>query len=469
MVAKEDLCVLVLAGGKGTRMKSDLPKPLHNINGAPVLSHILKTAQDLKPSRIGVLTGHQSDFLRQTVKDNLIKWGINTPVDFVLQKELTGSGTAVKESAVFFKKFGRVLILAGDAPLIQTATLKNLAARHNKTKAACTVLTVDIDDPKGYGRIVKDAKGNFAAIVEESECDCQTSAIKEVNSGMYIFDTKELIKVLPLLKPQGVKNEYYITDTLALLKKQGKKVEVFKTADFHEAMGINSKKQLARAAQIMQLRTNDNLMEQGVIIINPAAAYIGAEAKIGADSVIYPNTFISGKTVIGKNCFIGPGCWIEDSVIEAGCVVKAGCYFTGAVLAKNCVLGPYAHLRPGSVFKEGARAGNFVEIKKSIIGPCSKVPHLSYIGDSEIGAKVNVGAGSITCNYDGVNKYKTVIEDGVFVGSNTNFVAPVRIGAGSKIGAGSTITQDIPPGALAIARARQVNLRLKNKTKETKK
>lgn len=465
MVAKKNLCVLILAGGKGTRMKSSTPKPLHEICGGPILSHILKTAQKLKPSAIGVLTGHQADLLKQTVKDNLAKWGIKTPVEFLLQKNLTGSGTAVKDSLPFIKKYDNVLILAGDAPLVRAETLKQLIKRHNDKKASCTVFTVNIENPYGYGRIVKEEDGSFKKIVEQSEADEKTALIKEVNSGMYIFDTPLLIKMLAFLKPQGAKKEYYLTDTLGLLKENGKKVEVYKAEDFTEAMGINSKKQLAQAAAIMRAKTNDDFMDAGVTIIHPEVTYIDATVKIGADSVIYPNSHIQGATVIGKNCVIGPDCWIENSKIEDGAVIKSGSYITDSTVGKKCQVGPYAHLRPSAVLKEGAKVGNYVEIKKAVIGKGSKVSHLTYIGDTEMGSGVNVGAGTITCNYDGVNKYKTVIGDDVFVGSNTNFVAPVKIGRGAKIGAGSTVTEDIPAGELAIARARQVNLNRKKGNK----
>jgi bifunctional UDP-N-acetylglucosamine pyrophosphorylase/glucosamine-1-phosphate N-acetyltransferase len=457
MVAKKDFCVLVLAGGKGTRMKSNLPKPLHKICGAPILVHILKTARCLRPAAIGIITGHRAELLKETVQNNLQKWDIKTPVDFILQKELTGSGTAVKYGVAFIKKFSNVIILAGDAPLIKAATLKKLLQKHFVSKAACTVLSVDIEIPKGYGRIIRNCAGGFEEIVEEGQTNPQTAAIKEVNSGMYIFDVKFLINALPSLKPQGPKQEYYLTDVLALLRQKDLKVEVFKADNYEEAMGINSQKQLAAAAEIMRRDINDKLMDGGVAIINPNSVYIDAGVKISAGSLIYPNVFISGKTIVGAGCVIGPGCWIENSVISGGTILKAGCYITEAKIGKNCQIGPYAHLRPASVLKDGAKVGNFVEIKKSVIGAGSKVPHLSYIGDSDIGVKVNIGAGSITCNYDGVNKHRTKIKDGVFVGSNTNFVAPVTVGKNAKIGAGSTITQDIPPAALAIARARQVN------------
>ncbi|MDR1684285.1 MAG: bifunctional UDP-N-acetylglucosamine diphosphorylase/glucosamine-1-phosphate N-acetyltransferase GlmU [Elusimicrobiota bacterium] len=466
MVAKKELCILILAGGKGTRMKSDLPKPLHAVCGQPMLAHILKTAQQLKPAKIGVLTGHRAELLKEIVQTNLPLWGVKTPVDFILQKNLTGSGTAAKDSAPFMQKFARVIILAGDAPLIQPTTLKNLINKHNKSNAACTVLSVDIDNPKGYGRIVKDTRGAFEKIVEESETDTTTAQIKEINSGMYIFETKPLIAMLKLLKPQGPKKEYYLTDTLGFLKQKGFKTEVYKAADFKEAMGVNSKAQLAQAAKLMQEGINLRHMDNGVTLIKPGDTYIEQGVQIGPDTIIYPGCFIKSGSKIAQNCVIGPDCWIENSVIEESSHIKSGCYLTQAYIGKNCAVGPYAHLRPQAVLKENAKVGNFTEIKKSVIGAGSKVPHLSYIGDSQVGRKVNVGAGTITCNYDGVNKYKTIIEDGVFVGSNTNFVAPVKIGKGALIAAGSTITQDIPEGSLAIARARQV---LKQKKKMFKK
>ncbi len=466
MVAKKNLGVLILAGGKGTRMYSSLPKPLHAVCGEPILSHILKKAQKLKAEGLCVLVGHQADLLKKTVQDNLSNWGIKTPVDFALQTELTGSGTAVKSAIDFIRKFKNILILAGDAPLIEADTLSAMNKSHNKSGAACTVFTISLDNPKGYGRIVRDAEGDFVKITEESETDAKTALIKEVNSGMYIFDTAKLEAMLKLLKPQGPKKEYYLTDVLGFLKSKGDKVAVYQAADYTEAMGINSKRQLAEASAIMCAKTNNKLMDAGVTMINPQAAYIGADVKIGADTIIYPDVFISGKTVIGKDCFIGPGCWIENSTIKDGATIKSGCYIVDSRIDALCQVGPYAHLRPATVLKEGAKVGNYVEIKKSTIGKGSKVPHLTYIGDCEMGSKVNVGAGSITCNYDGVNKHKTIIKDNVFVGSNTNFVAPVTIGAGARIGAGSTITQDIPAGDLAIARARQVNL--KNKKRVSK-
>lgn len=454
-----NLAVLVLAGGKGTRMKSATPKPLHTIFGLPLLAHILQTADTLKPSANVVLCGHQADVLKQTVKENYAKWGIKAELKFALQKVLNGSGSAVKYAMPALKNYKQVIILAGDAPLIEADTLKQLVKYHNSKKASCTVLTVEVPNPKGYGRIVKE--NNFVRIVEESETDAKTAPIKEVNSGMYIFEIKDLASVLKLLKPQGPKQEYYLTDTLALLQQKGKKVEIFKAADYKEAMGINSKKQLAEAAQAMREKINNKLMDEGVILIDPQSTYIDKTVKIGADSVIYPNCYIYGKTVIGENCKIGPNCWIENSKFENNVEVKMSCYILDSHLKEGAQTEPFAKLRPQTVVENKAKIGSFVEIKKSVIGKGSKVPHLSYIGDTVMGAGVNIGAGAITCNYDGEHKHQTIIGDDVFVGSNTNFVAPVKVGAGAKIGAGSTITEDIPAKTLAIARARQVNLKNK--------
>lgn len=459
MVAKKNLCVLILAGGQGTRMKSALPKVLHKVCGAPLISHILREVSLLKPAAIGVLTGHQASFVQETIKNNLCSWGIKTPVEFLVQKHLTGSGTAVKDSLSFIKKYDQVLILAGDAPLITADVLKKLI-KHHKTKApACTVLSVLQPNPFGYGRIVKNEKGLFKAIVEQAHTDAKTAAIKEVNSGIYLFEVKPLTKALSKLTPQGPKQEYYLTDTLAMFDK----TEVLCEQDYICAMGINSKEQLAQAQALMQARINKKHLQNGVIIINPSATYIGAQVKIGQDSVIYPNTFIEGNTVIGQNCIIEPSCWITNSAISDNCHIKSGCYVEDSKMSANCQIGPYAHLRPKSILKEKVKAGNFIEIKNSTIGEGSKVPHLTYIGDCQMGKNVNVGAGSITCNYDGKNKHQTIIGDNVFVGSNTNFVAPVKVEDNAKIAAGSTITQNIPEGVLAIARNRQVNLDKKRK------
>ncbi|WP_424246025.1 bifunctional UDP-N-acetylglucosamine pyrophosphorylase/glucosamine-1-phosphate N-acetyltransferase [Elusimicrobium posterum] len=458
---KKDLCVLILAGGKGTRMNSSLPKPLHKVCGKPMLAHILQTAQALKPAAIGILTGHQSELMQSMVKEQLPNWGINTKIVFTVQKVLNGSGTAVKDSLSFIKKYKNVLILSGDAPLIDASTLEAMYKNFTKTKSFCSVLSVTLDNPFGYGRIIRDAKNNFEKIVEQTSANAQEKEVKEINSGMYLFNTANLAKALTKLKPQGPKQEYYLTDCIEIFKTGGLKVTAFNTSDSAQALGINSKEQLAQAAAIMYMRKAQALMAGGVSVIAPATVYIDNTVQIGADTEVHPSNFIYGNTTIGANCLIEPGCYIIDSVIEDNVKIKAGSYIEHSVIAPLCEIGPYAHLRKGSVLKTKAKVGNFSETKNAVIGEGSKVNHLSYIGDTVMGNKVNVGAGTITCNYDGVNKHKTVIGDNVFVGSNTNFVAPVKIGCCAKTGAGSTITEDVEDGALAIARARQVVVKKK--------
>ncbi len=458
MVAKKNLCVLILAAGKGTRMKSPLPKPLHAVCGSPIISYILKAAQALNPAAIGVVVGHEAAQMMDGVKAGLHTWGITAPVVFVPQKELTGSGSAVRAALPLIQKFDDVLILNGDIPLLRTQTLENLLADAYQSPCGAVVMGVAVPDPSGYGRIVRDNQGAFEAIVEDADADEETKKIAEINSGMYWFKSKFLQAALSQLTPQGPKKEYYLTDTLALIKQMDEPVRVFTAPDYTEVLGINSKSQLAEAGQILRDRTNKRLMDEGVTLISPKDTYIDAEAKIGTDTVIFPGTYILGKTVIGKNCVLEGGVYIKDSTVADNVTIKMGTYIEESDVAETCQLGPYAHLRPKSVLKKGVKVGNFSEIKKSVIGEGSKVNHLSYIGDTQMGKGVNVGAGTITCNYDGVYKHQTVIEDHVFVGSNVNFVAPVTVREYTIIGAGSTITKEVPAKSLAIARARQVVL-----------
>ena len=458
MVAKKNLCVLILAAGKGTRMKSSLPKPLHAVCGTPIISYILKAAQALGPAAIGVVVGHESAQVIGAVKAGLSSWGVTAPVVFIEQKELTGSGSAVKAALPLLQKFEQVLILNGDTPLLSAQTLQQMMDDFSAKRSAATVLSVSVPNPYGYGRIVRNMQGDFESIVEEVDADAETRKITEINSGMYVFNSKLLQAALSQLLPQGPKNEYYLTDTLYFIKQMNEPVCVFTAPDFTEALGVNSKAQLAEADQILRARVAVRLMEEGVTLINPQDVYIDDTVKIGADTIIYPGTYILGKTVIGKNCHIEGGVYIKDSTIADNVTLKMGTYIEESTVEETCQLGPYAHLRPQSVLKKGAKVGNFSEVKKSVIGEGSKVNHLSYIGDTQMGAGVNVGAGTITCNYDGKNKHQTVIEDHVFVGSNVNFVAPVTVRKYAKIGAGSTITKEVPAKSLGIARSRQVVL-----------
>ncbi len=458
MVAKKNLCVLILAAGKGTRMKSPLPKPLHIVCGLPIIAHILKAAQALGPAAIGIVVGHEAEQVVHTVQAGLAQWGITAPVVFVHQTELSGSASAVKAATPLLQKFETMMVLNGDTPLLKAQSLARMAEVFERNEAGALVLGVTVPDPSGYGRIVREADGSFATIVEDTDADEQTKKIAEINSGMYVFNSKSLQTALSQLTPQGPKREYYLTDTLAVIKQMNQPVLVFAGQDYQQALGVNSKAQLAEAEQIMRDRVATELMDQGVTLVRPKEVYIDPGVQIGADTRICPGCYISGNTVIGKNCDIEGNVYIKDSVIGDNVTIKMGTYIEESEVEASCQLGPYAHLRPKSVLKKGAKVGNFSEIKKSVIGEGSKVNHLSYIGDTQMGAGVNVGAGTITCNYDGKNKHQTVIGDHVFVGSNVNFVAPVTVHEYAKIGAGSTITKEVPAESLAIARSRQVVL-----------
>ena len=461
MVAKKNLCVLILAAGKGTRMKSPLPKPLHPVCGLPIIAHILQAAQALNPAAIGLVVGHEAQKMEEAVKEGLPQWGVTAPLVFVEQTDLSGSGSAVKAALPLLKRFEDVMVLNGDTPLVKAQTLEQMYSAFQDNEAGAMLLAVSVPEPSGYGRVVRAGDGTFEKIVEHSDADEKTLLIHEINSGMYIFKFAHLDKALQALTPQGPKHEYYLTDTLSYIKSQKHPVLVYGSEDYEQALGVNSKFQLSQAELIMRGRVARRLMDEGVTIPNPQAVFIDAQAQIGADSFICPGCYICGKTVIGKNCMLEGNVFIKDSTIGDNVILKMGTYIEDSSVEEECQLGPYAHLRPQSVLKKGAKVGNFSEIKKSVIGEGSKVNHLSYIGDTEMGACVNVGAGTITCNYDGKNKHKTVIGDHVFIGSNVNFVAPVTVENYAKIGAGSTITKLVPQESLAIARSRQVVLEKK--------
>jgi bifunctional UDP-N-acetylglucosamine pyrophosphorylase/glucosamine-1-phosphate N-acetyltransferase len=465
MVAKNS-SILILAAGKGTRMKSSLPKPLHPVCGFPIIAHIIKAAEQLHPVSIGIVIGHGALQVKETVTAHLAAWNISTPVEFFEQTDLSGSASAVKAALPFLQKAKTVMVLNGDTPLLRAETLQNMQNRFFEEQAGSLVLGVTVPNPFGYGRIVRSDDGQFAKIVEEADADAVTKQITEINSGMYVFDSISLQKALTQLTPQGPKHEFYLTDTLALIKRSGKKSIVYTGTDYKEALGVNSRAQLAQAAQIMRARINNFHMENGVTLINPQDTYIDAGVQIGADTVIASGCYLLGNTKIGANCELESSVYIKDSVIADNVVLKLGTYIEESEVAPECQLGPYAHLRPKSVLLKGAKVGNFSEIKKSVIGEGSKVNHLSYIGDTQMGAHVNVGAGTITCNYDGTKKHQTTIEDHVFIGSNVNFVAPVTVREYVRIGAGSTITKEVQKNALAIARSRQVVLENKGAKKQ---
>lgn len=445
-----NLSIIILAAGKGTRMKSNIVKVLHPLAGQPMILYSVQTAQALAPEKLVVVVGHQGEAVETILKPA----GITT----VLQKEQLGSGHAVAVTEGVLSNFtGTVLIMCADVPLISTTTLNRFLQRHRESRAVVSVLTVTVADPSGYGRIVRNEAGALRAIVEHRDADDASRAIQEINTGIYCCEAPFLFYALKKIVPDNNQGEYYLTDIIALAVREKQPAAAILTDNFTEVKGINDRIELAEAGQVMIQRILRRHMQEGVGIIDPAATYIDYAVRIGPDTVIYPNTSIRGASVIGSNCIIDMNCIISNSVIGDGVHIKPASVIDESYIGAHATIGPFAHLRPQTRIEEGGRIGNFVEVKKSRIGKGSKANHLTYIGDTTIGEGVNIGAGTITCNYDGTAKHPTVIEDGAFVGSNTSLVAPVTVGKDAVIGAGSTITKDVPPGALAVGRGRQTN------------
>ena len=456
------LAVIILAAGKGTRMKSGRVKMLHLLSGSPMLRYTIDCARDLKAQKVIVVIGHQSKEVKRSFQGE--------EIGFCLQERQMGTGDAVRCAQKMMKKFsGTVLILCGDVPLTKPETLKRLIELHDFFHATITILTTRVSDPAGYGRVVRNRKGKVVRIVEEKDASSREKRITEINSGIYCMDADYLFKALSGIQKENAQGEYYLTDVVDMAVKERKKVEALITDDPDEVMGINDRTDLANADRIMRERINTGLMKAGVTMINPAVTYIDKGVKIGKDTTIYPNCVIQGKTIIGENCVIETGSTIADAEIGNEVVVKSCSIITKSRIKDRASIGPFAHLRPDTYLEEGVKIGNFVEVKKSRIGKGSKASHLSYIGDTTMGEGVNVGAGTITCNYDGKKKHPTHIEDRVFIGSDTQFIAPVKIGKDSIIGAGSTITRNVPPFSLAVSRARQVNYKRIFDKKEKKK
>jgi bifunctional UDP-N-acetylglucosamine pyrophosphorylase/glucosamine-1-phosphate N-acetyltransferase len=442
------LAIIVLAAGEGTRMKSSKPKVLHEICQTPMIDFVLDTARALNPDRIVVIVGHGADAVRRVVDRD--------DVEFVLQTEQLGTGHAVSMTEDLLEGFsGTAIVLSGDTPLIQESTLRNLLDQHKSAKAAATLLTAKLDDPTGYGRIIRSESGLVMEIVEQKDATPEQLAVKEVNSGTYCFDKQKLFDALKNVGSDNAQGEQYLTDVIGIFKSNGETIAASIAGDFNEIMGVNTRVQLSEADLVMRYRINKAHMLNGVTIIDPLSTYISKDVKIARDTTVYPMTFISGDTIIGESCSIGPSSTIENSKFEDSVRIENS-IVRECIIERGATLGPYCHLRPGTLVRAGAKVGGFVEVKKSEIGVNSKVPHLSYIGDTVIGEDVNIGAGTITCNYDGANKYKTVVEDGAFVGSDSMLVAPVRIGKGSFTAAGSVITKDVPEDALSVERNEQV-------------
>lgn len=444
-----ELVAVILAAGKGTRMKSKLPKVLHKIGGKPMLQHVLDAADAAGAARKVVVVGHEAELVEAMVGEQ---------AQMALQAEQLGTGHAVMQTEAVLKDFcGTVMIICGDTPLLEAAELKKFYEGHVASQAAATVLTAFMDDPAGYGRIIRDADGNVLGIVEEKDAVLEQKAIKEINTGIYCVEAPLLFEVLSTLTCDNAQGEYYLTDVLAKLNAMGKKVGGVATADSDMIMGINSRRQLAEAENIMRQRILNKLMDDGVTIMDPVSTFIEKGVEIGQDTVIYPYTWLEGTTKIGEDCQIGPNVRLTNVRIGNTAELQF-VYGHDCEVQDNVVIGPYVHLRPDTVIGDNVKIGNFVEVKNSHVGTGSKLPHLSYIGDSDIGSSVNIGCGCITVNYDGKKKHRTIIEDNAFVGCNSNMVAPVTIGAGAYIGAGSTITKDVPGDDLGIARAKQKNI-----------
>jgi bifunctional UDP-N-acetylglucosamine pyrophosphorylase/glucosamine-1-phosphate N-acetyltransferase len=444
------VAIAIMAAGKGTRLKSKHPKVLHEVGGKPILAHVIATAAKVAPAKdIFVIIGHEADRVRAAVAAS--------GVQFVVQAEQRGTGDALMVAQEALAPYDQVIVLSGDAPLITPDTIQKLSAFHAGQKATMTLLSADLEDPSGYGRVIRKTarSSDVRAIVEEKATSPQQKKIREINSGFYAFSVPALYKHIGSLGTDNVHREYYLTDMAAVLGRAKQKVVVMKTPFPAEVLGSNKRSEIVNLDARLRLAKCLALMEEGVTIFYPQTCVIDSDVEIGEDTVIEPFVQLRGKTKIGSDCRIRSYSVINNTEIGDGVVVLPGCVMDDSRIARNATVGPYSRLRPGSDIGEGAHLGNFVETKKIKMGKGSKANHLTYLGDTEIGEGVNVGAGTITCNYDGVHKHKTVIEDGVFIGSDSTLVAPVRIGRGAYIAAASCITEDVPADSLALGRARQ--------------
>jgi bifunctional UDP-N-acetylglucosamine pyrophosphorylase / glucosamine-1-phosphate N-acetyltransferase len=442
------LSVVVLAAGKGTRMRSALPKVLHPIAHKPMVQHVIDTAQQLQPSAVHVIYGHGGEVLQQSLKGQA--------VNFVEQAEQLGTGHAVQQVIPHLASNEKVLILYGDVPLTQLATLKKLLAAAESTDLA--LLTVTLPDPTGYGRIVRDQHGAVNRIVEQKDAKPAELVISEVNTGMMVVHSASLKRWLAQLQNNNVQGEYYLTDIVAMAAAEGVKIATSQPADVSEVEGANNRMQLAALERAYQLRQAEQLMISGATLMDPARVDVRGQVSVGSDVVIDANVIFEGNVELADGVVIESNCVLRDCKIGASSRVKSHSVIEGAELAAGCSVGPFARLRPGSVLEQGAAIGNFVEVKNTRMGPGAKASHLSYLGDAVVGAEANIGAGTITCNYDGANKHLTQIGAGAFIGSNSSLVAPVSIGDNATIGAGSTITKTVAVGELAVARGKQISI-----------
>ena len=432
-------------------MRSDIAKVLHRLDGRPLIGHVCRTAAALAPKMVYVVIGHQGDEVKRAVLEELDE----EHVTFVRQEHQLGTGDAVNSARDHLEgEDSELLVLSGDVPMIRAETLAGLVRQHQTHRgkgAECTILTVELDDPTGYGRVIRDSEGLFERIVEQKDGGEKELAVREINSGIYCFDSSRLFEALSSISNDNAQGEYYLTDAPKVIADSGGRVSLFKHSDAFEIEGVNDKKQLSDLERSIRARTVRRLMlDFGVTIIDPEETYINSSVHIGRDTVIYPNVTLEGRTVIGDGCVIRSGTRITDSKIGRGVEVLDNCVIDSVEVMDDVRVGPFAHLRPGTRLEQGARIGNFVEVKKSVIGRNSKANHLSYIGDASVGEDTNIGAGTVTCNYDGKNKHATEIGDRVRIGSDTMLVAPVKVGDGSVTGAGTVVTKDIPPRKLVV-------------------
>jgi len=443
--------IVILAAGQGTRMKSQRPKVLHRVLGGALIDCVLRAADALEPETTTLVVGHGADQVRQHLAGH-------PGLQFAVQSPQLGTAHALQQAETALTgRQGTVILLSGDVPRLRTDTLGRLAAAHRAAGAAATVVTATVERPYGYGRIVR-VDGQIARIVEERDATPAERRIAEINSGIYAFDLEPLFDALRGISSHNAQGEYYLTDLIALYRRRALPVETVEVDNPQEVRGVNSRTELAEVSRLMRQTKNEELMAAGVTLVDPAATYIDPDVEIGPDTVIHPGVVIEGRSRIGSACEIEAHVRITDCEIADRATIKNFCVLTASRVEAGAVIGPFAHLRPESVIGEGAKVGNFVELKKTSLGNGSKANHLSYLGDATIGPKVNVGAGTITCNYDGSRKHATVIEEGAFIGSDTQLIAPVTVGTGAYVAAGSSITEDVPPGALGIARGRQTNV-----------
>ena len=454
----QSLNILILAAGLGTRMKSGRAKVLHELGGLPLITYVCRAARSLEPEKIYVIVGHQADDVERAVQTE-----VGDAAGFVTQTEQRGTGDAVMAAhAQLEDSDSIVLVLSGDVPLIRPETLERFIGEFRASGAACSILSVRLENPTAYGRIIRDENDQFVHIVEQKDATAEEQKVKEINSGIYCFAARKLFAALKRVNPSNKQGEFYLTDVPQILLSDGEKVNVYLHGDAREVSGINTRAELAEFENLMRRGTIRKLMiEAGVTFIDPSRAYVSAETQVGSDCVIYPDVSIEGKSFIGEGCEIRSGVRITNSRLGKGVVIKDHCVIIDSEIESNCSVGPFAHLRMNTLLKEGSVVGNFVEVKKSHLGRGSKAMHLTYLGDANVGEKTNIGAGTVTCNYDGKEKHPTIIEDNVRIGSDTMLVAPVTVGRGSVTAAGSVVTEDVPPDTLVAGVPAVVKKKLK--------